>query len=86
MRLRVQSLASLNGSGIPHCLELQYRPQMRLGTHAVLWLWCRPAAAAPIQTLKWELPCAVGAALKSKTTKQQNKTTLYGSYKDFMMF
>ena len=32
------------------------------------WLWCRPAAVAPIQPLAWELPCATGAALK-KTTK-----------------
>ena len=22
----------------------------------LLWLWCRPAAAAPIQPLAWELP------------------------------
>ena len=33
---------------------------------ALLWLWCRPAAAAPIQTLVWELPYAISAALKSK--------------------
>ena len=30
----------------------------------LLWLWCRPAAVAPIRPLVWELPCAVGAALK----------------------
>ena len=28
------------------------------------WLWCRLAAAAPIQTLAWELTCAIGVALK----------------------
>ena len=33
---------------------------------ALLWLWCRLAADAPIQPLAWELPCATGAALKSK--------------------
>ena len=45
----------------------------------LLWLWCRLAATAPIQPLAWELPCAVGAALKrqtknlkSKQKKQQN--------------
>ena len=27
-------------------------------------LWCRPAAAALIQPLAWELPAATGAALK----------------------
>ena len=33
---------------------------------ALLWLWCRPTAAAPIRPLAWELPYASGAALKSK--------------------
>ena len=32
----------------------------------LLWLWWRPAAAALIQTLPWELPYAVGVALKRK--------------------
>ena len=27
---------------------------------ALLWLWCRLAAAAPIKPLAWELPYAVG--------------------------
>ena len=36
----------------------------------LLWLWCRQASAAPIRPLAWELPYAVGAALKSKTNKQ----------------
>ena len=35
---------------------------------ALLWLWHRPAAAAPIQPLVWKLPCATGAALKKKPT------------------
>ena len=30
----------------------------------LLWLWCRPAAVAPIKPLAWELPHATGAALK----------------------
>ena len=33
---------------------------------ALLWLWCRPAAAAPILPLAWELPYATGVALKQK--------------------
>ena len=33
---------------------------------ALLWLWCRLAAAAPVQPLVWELPYALGAALKKK--------------------
>ena len=36
----------------------------------LLWLWCRPAAVAPIGPLAWELPCAMGAALKGKKTKK----------------
>ena len=39
---------------------------------ALLWLWCRLAAVAPIQPLTWEPPCAAGGALKE--TKRQNKT------------
>ena len=31
-----------------------------------LWLWHRMAAKAPIQPLAWELPYAVGVALKRK--------------------
>ena len=35
----------------------------------LLWLWSRPAAAAPIRPLAWELPYAIGAALKIKINK-----------------
>ena len=38
---------------------------------ALLWLWCGPAAVAPIRPLAWELPCAVGAALKKKRTMME---------------
>ena len=31
---------------------------------ALLWLWCRPGAAAPIGPLAWEPPYAVVAAQK----------------------
>ena len=40
---------------------------------ALLWLWRRPAAAAPIRPLAWELPYAAGVALKNKQTKKQTK-------------
>ena len=40
---------------------------VRRGTDPPLpWLWCRPAAAAVIQPLAWELPFATGVALKRK--------------------
>ena len=31
---------------------------------ALLWLWSRPAAMAPIRPLAWELPYTAGAAIK----------------------
>ena len=33
---------------------------------ALPWLWCRPASAALIRPLAWELPYASGAAIKEK--------------------
>ena len=38
-----------------------------------LWLWCQPAAAAPIPPLAWELPYISGAALKKKKRKKKKK-------------
>ena len=36
---------------------------------ALLWMWCRPAAEAPIRPLAWELPHAMGTALKRQKKK-----------------
>ena len=36
---------------------------------ALLWLWCRPAAVAPIRPLAWEPPYAMGVALKQDKKK-----------------
>jgi len=41
---------------------------------ALLWLWCRPAAAALIQPLGWELPYATSVALKLKKKKKKKLT------------
>ena len=42
---------------------------------ALLWLWCRPAATAPIRPLAWEPPYAAGSGpRKGKKTKQKNTT------------
>ena len=38
----------------------------------LLWLWCRPAAVAPIRPLAWEPPHAMGAALEK--TKRHTQT------------
>ena len=40
----------------------------------LLWLWCRPAATAPIGPLAWEPPYAAGEALeKAKRQKRKEK-------------
>ena len=41
----------------------------------LLWLWCRPAAVAPIQPLAWEPPYAAGAALQSKNKREVREWT-----------
>ena len=40
---------------------------------ALLWLWCRLAATAPIHLHTWEPPYAMGAALKRQKKKDFNK-------------
>ena len=42
---------------------------------ALLWLWRRLAATAPIRPLAWELPYATGVAIKSKKTKNKKTKT-----------
>ena len=73
MSLRVRPLASLSGlsSGVAMSCDVG----CRYGSDpALLWLWCRPVATAPIGFLAWEPAYAVGAALKSKNKNKQNKT------------
>jgi len=44
---------------------------------ALLWLWHRLAATAPIRPLAWETPYALGASqemAKRQKKKKQNKT------------
>ena len=43
---------------------------------ALLWLWRRPAATAPIGPLDWEPPYAAGSALKRQTNKQTTQWDL----------
>ena len=38
---------------------------------ALPWVWCRPAAVAPIRPLAWEPPYVTSAALKKPKTKTQ---------------
>ena len=69
MSMPVHSLVSLSGLRIWHCHSSGIGH--RCSSHLVLLcLWHRLAAAADIWPLAWELPRAVGAALK---TSKQNK-------------
>ena len=43
----------------------------------MLWLWRRPAAAAPIQPLVWELPYAMTEALKKAKKRPVREMDLY---------
>ena len=69
MRLQqVRSLALLSElrSGIAESCGVGCRCGSEL---ALLWLWCRPVATAPIRPLAWEPPYAEGVALeKDKKT------------------
>ena len=43
----------------------------------LLWLWHRLVATAPISPLAWELPYAMGIALKRQQQQQQQKDKGY---------
>ena len=45
---------------------------------ALLWLWRRLEATAPIRPLAWEPPYAVGVALKRK--KKKNHRFMWNTY------
>ena len=38
---------------------------------ALLWLWHRPSATAPIRPLPWESPYAMGVDLKRQKKKKE---------------
>ena len=43
---------------------------------SLLWLWCRPAATAPIRPLAWDPPYAVGVAQKMVKRQKKKKKVL----------
>ena len=49
--------------------------QTKLGSDTLLWLWCRPVAVAPIQSLAWEFTYTTGAGVALKSKKKKNTTT-----------
>ena len=74
MRTWVPSLASLGGLRIWGCQDLQFGGHRRSSDLALLWLWRRLTAVAPIQPLVWELSYAAGTTLKKRRKKySQNK-------------
>ena len=46
----------------------------RVSDPALLWLWHRLAAAAPIRPLAWEPPYATGAAQEKAKKKKKKKS------------
>ena len=52
---------------------------------ALLWLWGRLAATAPIPSLAWKLLYAVGGALKRLKKKITNKDLIDFPILDFSM-
>ena len=62
MRMRIQSLAFAQWVKDP----------------VLLGLWCRPAAAALIQSRAWEPPYAAGVPLKKKKQQKEKKNIPFG--------
>ena len=75
MRMWVRSLVSLSGLRIQCCCELWCRSQTGLDP-ALLWLWHRLMATAPMGPLAWEPPYATGVALK-RQKKREREVIIY---------
>ena len=72
MKMRVQSLASLSGSGARVAMSCGVGRRCS-SDPVLLWLW--PAATALIRPLAWEPPYAAGVAQEmAKRQKKQKKT------------
>ena len=72
------TLTALSGLRVRCCRNVQHRLQFS-SELALLWLWCQPAAAAPIQPSAWELSCAAGTAVKKQTNKLKEEFLLWYS-------
>ena len=83
VRMQVPSLASHSWLRI---WELPHAACRGVGCRCgsdpeLLWLWGRPAAAAQIRLLAWEIPYATGVAIKKKKKKSWlNNRILICSY------
>ena len=71
-RIQVQSLTSLSGLRI--CVAVNCGVGCRHGSDSMLlWLWCRPAAVAPIRLLAWELPYFLQMNLSTEKKLMENR-------------
>ena len=71
MKMKVLSLVLLSGLRI--CVAVSCHADHRHSLDSSsLWLWCRLAAAVPIQPLAWEPPYDAGVAIRSKKIKKLN--------------
>ena len=74
--MQVWSLASL--SGLRPSVDGSCGVGRRCGLDPMLlWMWCRPAAAAPIQCLAWETPYAKGTEKAKKKKEQEDWTVMW---------
>ena len=48
-----------------------------VGNPSLLWLWCRPAAVAPIRPLAWDPLYNAGAALEKTKRQSINQSIIY---------
>ena len=73
MRMRGPTLTSLKWVKDPS-VAMSYNVGHRRGSYLALqWLWRRPADAAAVQPLAWEIPFASGLALKRKEKERKGK-------------
>ena len=77
MRLRVRFLALLGGLRIHRCHAMSCGVGRRCGSDpALLWLWHRLAATAPIRPLAWETPYATGMAQEVEERQKKKRISL----------
>ena len=81
MRTRVRSLALFSGLRIRHCFYCGVGSRR---SSDPVWLWHRPAAVTPIGPLAWEIPYALGAALKGQKKKKKKKIQVH--HLEFLFF